>query len=212
MVWGMVSSVNLFNTVVRARAIAEGAYLPETIRAFTEIAGGNTVFSRGPADLVSRIKTVMEKERGKNVDIVICLDTTGSMSPHIDSVRQQLIPMLNETVSRFASFRIGMVLYKDYNEEYLTRVIPFTDDFAVFQHNLNAVMVSGGGDNPEAVYEALYAGATGFPWAAESKIMILIGDAPPHPSPRGNITKEMVDEEAARLRIKVHAIIIPEIR
>jgi Mg-chelatase subunit ChlD len=191
---------------------AAGAYLPETVRTFTEIAGVNTMLSNGPADLVDRIKTILEKEKDKGVDIVICLDTTGSMKPHIDAVRDRLIPMLDETVSGFASFRIGMVLYKDYYEEYLTRVIPFTSDFDSFQRSLNAVRVGGGGDLPEAVYEALYDGATKLPWAAESKIMILIGDAPPHPRPRGRITKEMVDMETAQRGIAVHAIIIPEIK
>jgi Mg-chelatase subunit ChlD len=193
-------------------APTRGAYLPETVRAFTAIAGENTVFSRGPADLVDRIRTVLEKENGKEVDIVICLDTTGSMRPHINAVRRELIPMLNQIISEFASFRIGMVLYKDYHEEYLTRVIPFTNNFSSFQRSLNAVKVSGGGDIPEAVYEALYDGATKLPWAAESKIMILIGDAPPHPRPRGRITGQMVDSETGQREIKVHAIIIPEIK
>jgi hypothetical protein len=193
-------------------ASTPGTYLPETVRAFTGIAGANTVYSRGPVDLVNRIQAILEKEKDKNVDIVICLDTTGSMRPHIDAVRRQLIPMLESIISEFPSFRIGMVLYKDYYEEYITRVIPFSNDFNVFQRNLNAVRVSGGGDIPEAVYEALHAGATQFPWEAESKIMILIGDAPPHPRPRGRITKQMVDRETAQREINVHAIIIPEIK
>jgi Mg-chelatase subunit ChlD len=195
-----------------AAAPTGGAYIPETISAFTAIGGENTLFSRGPADLVDRIGSVLENERGRNVDIVICLDTTGSMRPHIDAIRGQLIPMLNRIISEFASFRIGMVLYKDYNQEYLTRVIPFTSDFNAFQRSLNAVRVGGGGDIPEAVYEALYDGATKLPWAAESRIMILIGDAPPHPRPRGRITSQMVDMETEQREIKVHAIIIPEIK
>jgi hypothetical protein len=194
------------------RVPTRGAYIPETVSAFTAIGGENTIFSRGPSDLVDRIRTVLEKEKGKEVDIVICLDTTGSMRPHINAVRDQLIPMLDEIVSEFASFRIGMVLFKDYYEEYLTRVIPFTNDFNSFQRSLNSVKVNGGGDIPEAVYEALYDGATKLPWAAESKIMILIGDAPPHPRPRGRITKQMVDSETEQRNITVYPIIIPEIK
>jgi Mg-chelatase subunit ChlD len=188
------------------------AYLPETVKAFAEIGGENTVFSRGPADLVDNIRTVLEKERGREVDIVICLDTTGSMKPHFNAVRDELIPMLDEIISGFASFRIGMVLYKDYYEEYLTRVIPFTSDFNTFQRSLNTVRINGGGDIPEAVFEALYDGATKFPWASESKIMILIGDAPPHPRPRGKITKQMVDSETEQRGIAVYPIIIPQMK
>jgi hypothetical protein len=188
----------------------EGNFMKDTIDAFTEISQGNFVYSSGPADLVDRIRDVLEQEQGKNVDIVICLDTTGSMKDDIAAVRLGLIPMLQEITARFASFRIGMVLYKDYNDEYLTRVVPFTGDFGVFQRSLNAVRTGGGRDIPEAVYEALYDGAVQFPWAAESKIMLLIGDAPPHPRPRGKITKEMVDSEVAGRALKVHAIILPQ--
>ena len=192
------------------RAAPEGTYLEETVVAFSEIAGENVVYSQGPSDLVDHIGDILKKEKDKNIDIVICIDATGSMKPYIDAVRAELIPMVRGIIGDFASFRIGMVLYRDYNDEYLNRVIPFTKDFAVFQRNLNAVRVGGGRDIPEAVYEALYAGATKLPWEAESKIMILIGDAPPHPQPRGNITKQMVDREVLRREIRVHAIILPQ--
>lgn len=188
----------------------EGNFMKDTVEAFTEIASGELTYSAGPSDLVDRIRDVLAKEQGKHVDIVICLDTTGSMRDDIAAVRLKLIPMLQEIITGFASFRIGMVLYKDYNEEYLTQTVPFTDDFSAFQRRLNAIAVRGGRDIPEAVYEALYEGAVRFPWEAESKVMILIGDAPPHPRPRGKITKELVNEAVAEKGIKVHAIILPQ--
>ena len=188
----------------------EGNYMKDTVDTFTEIAGTNVRYSTGPADLVDRIKETLEKEKGKALDIVLCLDTTGSMRDDIDVIRLKLIPMLQEIISGFPSFRIGMVLYKDYHEEYISKVIPFTEDFNLFQRDLNAIRVGGGRDIPEAVYEALYAGATKFPWEAETRMMILIGDAPPHPRPRGKITKEMVNQEAGARGIQVHAIILPQ--
>jgi hypothetical protein len=191
----------------------EDNYMNDTVDAFTEIAktgGGDLVYSTGPKDLVDRIRELLERERGKAVDIVLCLDTTSSMRDDIDEVRRALIPMLNSTIAEFSSFRIGMVLYKDYYDEYLNRLIPFTDNFSGFQRTLNGIRVGGGRDIPEAVYEALYEGATKFPWQAESRIMILIGDAPPHPRHRGKITKEMVDTEVAARNIKVNVIILPQ--
>jgi len=186
-------------------------YLEETVAAFTEIArNGDLIFSRGPDDVLDHIRRVLLNERGKALDIVICLDTTNSMNKYIDPLRQQLIPMLEELLGGFPSFRIGMVLYKDYYDEYLTRVIPFTTDFDKFQSDLNAIRVRGGGDIPEAVYEALHEGATRFTWEAESRIMLLIGDAPPHPRPRGRITKQMVDTQVEAKGIKVHAMILPQ--
>ena len=191
----------------------EGNYMRDTIDTFTEIAAtgnGELIYSTGPDDLIERIRYALEKEKGKSLDLVICLDTTGSMRNDIDEVRKRFIPMMSELIGDYTLFRIGMVLYKDYRHEYLTRVVPFTEDFAVFQRNLNAIRTGGGGDIPEAVHEALYDGATKFQWESEAKLMLLIGDAPPHPRPRGKITKEMVDQAIAEKGLTVHAIILPQ--
>ena len=190
-----------------------GKYIEEAVTAFTEIAksgGGEFIHVEGADDTVNLIRNLLGKESGKTLDLVICIDTTNSMRKYINQVRAGLIPMLEEMLSSFASFRIGMVQFKDYNDVYLTRVVPFTNNFAAFQRNLNVIRVGGGGDIPEAVYEALYDGATRFTWQAQSRIMILIGDAPPHPKPRGRITKAMVDSAVAERDITVHAMILPQ--
>ena len=191
---------------------ASKEYMRETVAAFTEIARGKTAYSEGPADIVKKIEDILAAEIGNDVDLVICLDTTGSMRPYIDTIRTQLITMLQELTPQFASFRIGMVLFRDYHDEYLNRVIPFTNDFNEFQRHLNAVRTAGGGDIPEAVYEALRTCILQFAWKAPSKIIILIGDSPPHPRPRGKITKAMVESEAARQEIETHAIILPSLK
>jgi hypothetical protein len=188
-------------------------YIPETFDAFSEIAkrgGGEIIRSSGPDDTIEQIRKVLEAEKGKNLDLVICLDTTNSMRKYINSIRAKLIPMLREMLTNFPSFRIGMVLYRDYRDTYLTRIVPFTDDFSKFQRDLNDIRVGGGGDIPEAVYEALYEGAAGFLWEKEAKVMILIGDAPPHPKPRGKITRDMVDSAVNEKGIKVHAMVMPQ--
>jgi Mg-chelatase subunit ChlD len=118
--------------------------------------------------------------------------------------------MLEDMINEFQGFRIGMVLYKDYFEEYLNRVIPFTKDMEDVRKSLASIRVSGGRDLPEAVYEALHEAAVQFPWEAEARLVILIGDAPPHPRPRGRITQAMVEQEIAEKMLKVHAIILPQ--
>jgi hypothetical protein len=191
----------------------EGNYMKEAREAFQEIAvqgRGDLIYSSGPGDLVEKIKTILDEERGRELDMVLCLDTTGSMSNDIDAIRKTLIPMLETMIPGFKDFRIGMLLYKDYYEEYLTRAVPFTRDFAVFQQNLNAIQVRGGRDIPEAVHEALYDAAVKFPWGAESKLVILIGDAPPHLRQRGKISKDMAYQALAERGIRVHAIILPQ--
>lgn len=144
----------------------EGNFMKDTVDAFTEIATagrGEVVFSTGADDVIPKILKILADAKGKSVDLVLALDTTSSMKDDIDSVRRKLIPMLKEIIAGFSSFRVGMVLYKDYFDEYVTRLERFTADFDVFQRNLNAIRVSGGRDIPEAVHEALHAAAVSFP-------------------------------------------------
>jgi hypothetical protein len=192
--------------------VPEG-YMRDTVESFSEITssgGGELIYSTGPDDLVDKIREVLEGERGRAVDIVLCLDTTSSMKNDIDAVRRRIIPMLADLIPNFRTFRIGMVLYKDYFDEYLNQVVPFTSDFRDFQRTLNNIKVSGGRDIPEAVHEALYEAAVRFSWEADSRLIILIGDAPPHPRPRGEITRETVDAEVSARGIRINAIILPQ--
>jgi hypothetical protein len=191
----------------------EGNYMKDTVNTFTGIAeagGGKLVWSRGPSDLAEKIGGILGKEKGKAVDLVICLDTTGSMRDDIAAIRTQLPALLREYLPDFASLRVGMVLYKDYYDIYITRVIAFTGDVGQFERSIKGINVGGGKDIPEAVYEALYDGATKFAWAGESRLIILIGDAPPHPRQRGKISKDMVDKAVAERGITVNAIILPQ--
>jgi hypothetical protein len=192
--------------------VPEG-YMRDTVNSFADISSssrGELIYATGPGDLVDRIRDLLEREQGKALDLVLCLDTTSSMKNDIDAVRESLIPMLRELKGNFSAFRIGMVLYMDYHEEFLNKAVPFTENFDEFQQNLNAITVSGGRDIPEAVYEALYEAARKFPWEAPSRLILLIGDAPPHPRPRGEITREMVNAEVNGRGIKVNAIILPQ--
>ena len=191
--------------------VPEGNFMHEAAVAFSHIAqqgGGDFVYAATPAVLVDRIEALLRQEAGNSVDIVLCIDTTGSMGPFIDEVRRRLIPMMRELVSDFPEWRIGIVRFRDYFEEYLTRVIPFTDNFTIFQRHLNAIVARGGGDIPEAVYEGLYDAITRFPWAAERRLIILIGDAPPHPTPRGRITRDMVFRASDERNITINAILL----
>ncbi|MCL1992496.1 MAG: VWA domain-containing protein [Spirochaetes bacterium] len=192
--------------------IPEGYFMRETIDSFREIAGfgrGDAILSAGGDALLPVIRSLLERENGNSLDIVICFDTTGSMVPHVNAVRQSLIAMLEELNGNFPSFRVGMVQFKDYFEEYLTRVTPFTTDFPGFQRVLNNIRARGGGDIPEAVYEGLFDSVTRFNWEADSRLIILIGDAPPHPRPRGRITRDMVAQEALARNIVIHSIAVP---
>lgn len=187
-------------------------YMPETLKAFESIAAsgkGHVSYSTGQSDIVPVLADILDGIKGDELDLVICLDTTDSMSDDIDAVKATLPAMIKEKTARFASFRLGLVLYKDYFEDYVTKRMDFTRDISVFTAAVARIRVAGGRDIPEAVYEALYEALTGYDWSARNRMIILIGDAPPHPIPRGKIDKSMVDAKSAELGITVNVIILP---
>lgn len=189
----------------------EGNYLKDAVENFKSVAeNGVLEYSTGDADIVSHVRSMLEKAKGKTLDLVICLDTTDSMSDDIDGVKKALAPMLRDIVSGYPSFRIGLVLYKDYYEEYLVQKYDFCTDLSKFDDQVQRIRVRGGADIPEAVNEALYAAETGYPWIAEKRLIILIGDAPAHPIPRGKISQADVRKMAKALNLTINAIILPQ--
>ena len=95
-------------------------------------------------------------------------------------------------------------------ENFLTKVIPFQAGLSGIQRSLDSIKPFGGRDIPEAVYEALYTSVHDFPWMAEKRMIILVGDAPPHPRPRGTVTKDMVYTDAAAAGVEINTIILPQ--
>ncbi len=188
-------------------------YMGEAVEAFKEIAeegAGETVFGAADGDIIENIRGIIKKADGKSLDLVLCLDTTKSMEDNIPYLKASLIPMLEDERKGFTNLRFGMVLYKDYFENYLTKVIPFQSDLSSARAFLNNIHVFGGRDIPEAVYEALYEAVRAFPWSADSRKVILIGDAPPHPRPRGPVTREMVYSDAEAAGVEISTIILPQ--
>ncbi len=189
----------------------EGNFMPDTVKEFTRLADeGETVKTPGKEDMIDRIGKLIERQKGKTVDLVIALDTTQSMEDDIPYLRKLLVPAMKPLLSRFDEYRVGLVLYRDYMEEYLVRNFPFTENLDAFQRYLDAVRVSGGRDIPEAVHEALHFAIRRYDWKAENRLLILIGDAPPHPRPRGAITEENVKADAKERGILIHSIILPQ--
>lgn len=200
-------------------------YNPIAVTAFEEIASlnkGYFTYSRGPEslaeDVLDSLNRIKNKER---VDIVFAIDTTGSMKDDIEAIQTKLVPQLANAFAQFGYVRYGLLLYRDYVDNYRYKNLPvkfynFTDNLNEFLDEIMDISIVGnpGGDIPEAVWEALYASLEFYYWErkAERKI-ILIGDAPPHPSPRGysiRATKDLIEQLAKEKDITIDAIILPD--
>jgi hypothetical protein len=120
-----------------------------------------------------------------DLDLVFVMDTTGSMGPELADLRANLVGIIRVLSRLASSLRIGFVAFKDRGAVYVTRVYPLermndahVDELLNFVGGLRA---QGGGDDPEAVDEALEA-ALAMPWRADAQgRIIVIGDAPVHP-------------------------------
>ena len=188
------------------------AYMPDTVQSFSSIAGssgGATEYSVSPDDILPAIARIIDAVEGDELDLALCIDTTDSMADDIDAIKAGLPAMLAEHMARFRTFRLGLVMYKDYFEEYVVKRTDFTSDLGAFDAAVQKIRVMGGRDIPEAVYEALYEALAGYAWSATARLIILIGDAPPHPIPRGGVDKPMTLGKAEELGVQVNVIILP---
>lgn len=182
---------------------------------------GKMNFSKGPENLPDDImKSLDEIEPKDKVDVVFAIDTTGSMKDDLEKLKKVWLPALKEKIKEFKDLRLGLLLYRDYGDSYSYKNLPvriydFTDDFDTFSKNILDVKILGkeGGDIPEAVYEALYASMEYYSWRSDAqRKVILIGDAEPHPRPRGlrAITKGLVADMSEKKDIKIDTIILPD--
>ncbi len=120
------------------------------------------------------------------LEMVFVLDTTGSMGGLIDGAKQRIWGIVNEVMqsSSHPAVRIGLVGYRDRGDEYVTTVLPLTNDLDKVYSTLMNYRAGGGGDTPENVRRALADGVRQAGWSPGSagiaKIIFLVGDAPPH--------------------------------
>ena len=193
----------------------------EKFKEIAEFGGGKMIFSKGPKSLPDDImKSLDEISPKEKVDVVFAIDTTGSMKDDMQQLKTVWLPSLREKIKSFGNLRLALLLYRDYGDSYNYMNLPvkrfdFTDDFDSFSKNLLGVKIIGkeGGDIPEAVYEALYASMYYYKWRQDAqRKIILIGDAEPHPRPRGfgKISKDLVSGMAQKRNITIDAIIVPD--
>lgn len=159
-------------------------------------AGSRTRISiASDAGTVSR--TVQWRERGrqtvtltvpgrarpvKALDLVLVLDTTGSMGDEMAYLQAELgsiVARLKRDAGNL-NLRIGLVVYRDRGDDYVTRSFPLSADVGRLQSTLDQQDADGGGDTPEAVDRAL-AAAGQMQWRPDAaKAVLLVADAPPH--------------------------------
>ncbi len=145
------------------------------------------------------------------LDLVFCIDTTGSMADDINSVKDSAVQIINQIADTAPDFRIAVVDYRDFNElpygnpgdyEY-NDVSIFTNDSQAAVNAINSLTIGIGGDIEESVYSGLMhcidgTSLGGWRTGRVNRVIILMGDASPHdPEPFTNYTLDGVIAAAA---------------
>jgi len=153
----------------------------------------------------------IQKAAAENVplDVLFILDTTGSMGEEIRRLRNS-IEIINLNISEISpkpEIRYGMVLYRDVNDVYNTKVIPLNESLPDFQAELFEIISGGGGDSPENLQAALDDAMNKIEWSENGvRLAFIITDAPPHLDYKQDYTYVSAVHDAKRKGIKLFTI------
>ena len=151
--------------------------------------------SEVPNAILAAIDTAVSTG-GSSFDLMFIIDITGSMIDDIAAVKSRATQIIDRIRSRGdGTERVGLALYSDRCVD--SRWILFQDltsDLGLIRRQIQGINVSGGGDKPESVYDAVELALTRASWRRRARYGILIGDAPPHE--RGDACYMTTFEEA----------------
>jgi uncharacterized protein YegL len=145
------------------------------------------------------------------VEVAFVLDTTGSMEGLIEGAKKKIwsIATTIADANPDAELRMAIIAYRDRGDDYVTKVFPLTEDIQDLYGDLLRFKAEGGGDWPESVNEALDTAVTKLKWgqgAKDTRIVFLVGDAPPHMDYRQDRPYKQVIKDARSRGIIVNAV------
>jgi len=145
------------------------------------------------------------------VEVVFCLDTTGSMGVLIDGAKAKIWAICNQIAGGKPTpdLKVGLVAYRDKGDDYVTRVFDLTDDLDRIHGELKTFQAAGGGDTPEHVNQALFDAVHKVKWSADRKtlkIIFLVGDAPPHMDYKDDVKYPETCKKAVEKDILINTI------
>src|SRR5688500_18203968 len=161
-------------------------------------------------------KTTPAKDEPKadkpRVEVVFCLDTTGSMSGLIDAAKKKIWSISNQITSGkpTPTVKVGLVNYRDRGDSFVTKVFDLTDYLDSIYTNLMSFKADEGGDGPESVNQALHDAVHKISWSKDKKVLrmiFLVGDAPPHMDYPDDVKYPDTCKEAVKRDIIIYTVL-----
>ncbi|KGN36345.1 vWA domain-containing protein [Knoellia subterranea] len=166
-----------------------------------------------PGTTIHVTKTVSTPEIPPKPDIVLVVDSTGSMDSAINNVKAAMTSIVGDVQTAQPEAQFAVVDYKDEGDGagVFTRRTDLTPTPATAQAAINAVSASGGGDTPEAQLNALWQIGNGGDQISfrpgSSRIVVWFGDASGHDPSLGHsladATTSLTDVSARVIAINV---------
>lgn len=120
--------------------------------------------------------------RKVGLDVVLVIDTTHSMQFVIDEVRGRLKEFVATLQRLVPTTRVGIVVFRDKGDDFVVKWTDLSFNTQKLLDFLSTIQAGGGGDWEEAVRDALDTAVHELKWRKQAKkVIILVGDAPPHP-------------------------------
>lgn len=116
------------------------------------------------------------------LDLSIVIDTTGSMSDEIRKLQSTLTKVVGAIEKQGVDVCLNVTAYRDVEDDYILKGIDFTSNFEEVQTFVNGLRADGGGDEPEALNQALEHVVNKLSWRKQDNVVrsvMLITDAPP---------------------------------
>lgn len=193
----------------KAYLFCKKSQLDNTSQRFTVTAGDYTQTFDEEMSGDAEFEFVLDNEiasSNKTLDLMIMCDTTGSMSDELEYLKCELENVVTRIKQENQNIpvRISVNFYRDEGDTYIVRDFPFISDIDEAVNEISQQTADGGGDNPEAVHEALDSAVNHHEWNNDSvKIMFLVLDAPPHDDEyvKDSVTKYVRMAAAEGIRI-----------
>lgn len=116
----------------------------------------------------------------KQLELCLVVDATGSMKPVMDELKGNFLELMTDLQNQLSDYRlkIGLVFFRDREDEYMVRKFDFTGDWTQAGIFLKEQFAVGGGDENEAVLEAL-SQSISMNWSTASvcpRLILLLSD------------------------------------
>ena len=178
----------------RIRNLESGRLLPTRPRHDPERVGHPTpspeealsVVARIPMEDFQGLATHLEALALEPIDLAIVLDCTASMSGEIGDAQGGVDDLMSFVGDVSGGIRVAVAGYRDRRERFEQIGWDFASRIEDARRHLWQLSAEGGGDRPELVDRGLALAYRRFSWDPSRRgVLILVGDAPPHPGRGG---------------------------